>query len=136
MNAIVQLLGLGWIWDKLDGIKTYLAGGLAILTGLGGVLLALSGIGAELLPLLSAHNLAGILELVKNFATDPNAIALGKAWLVLISGLGILGIGHKIDKAAAAAAPIAVSAQPPISAPAAAPVSPKNPQTPGGPSNA
>lgn len=98
MNLIVKLLGLGWIWNKVDGLKTYIAAALAMATGLGGLCLALAGLGQEILPLLAAHNLAGLLAFAKVAGADPNVAELGKAWLTLIGGLGLLGIGHKIDK--------------------------------------
>ena len=99
INLAVKFSGMGWIWEKTDGIKTYIAAAAAILTGLGGVLQALS-------PLLAAHDAGALFAFVKSLPHD-------QSWLLVVSGLGLLGVGHGIKKAADAAAPTAPDAPKP-----------------------
>lgn len=84
INLAVKFSGLGWLWDVLDGYKTYLAAGISILTGLAGVL-------SELQPFLASHNASALLDFLKHLPQD-------NAWIMFVSGLGVLGIGHKIEK--------------------------------------
>jgi hypothetical protein len=93
MKAIVNFFSnrvLAPVWNFLDGKKTAGAAVLAILSGL-------AGLGAEVAPLLAAHNTAGLLDLIKHSAGDPSI-------QMIVAGLGGLGLGHKLDKAAAAPA--------------------------------
>ena len=89
LNVAMKFSGLGWVWGKIDGSKTYIAAGLAITTGLAGVL-------AQLQPVLAGHDAAALLAFLKGLPNDP-------AWLMLVGGFGALGIGHKLTKAAEAA---------------------------------
>ncbi len=106
MNTVIGWIadhaGLNKIWSALDGKKTYAAAGLGILT-------ALAGLGAEFAPVLAAHNTAGLIGLVQQLPHDP-------AWLSLVAACGLLGLGHKADKAAATVAAPA-PALPPTPAP-------------------
>lgn len=86
INLFVRFSGLGKLWGWTDGKKTYISAAIAILSGLAGLL-------GNLLPLVAAHNAAGILAFVKTLPSD-------QAWLMLVGGLASLGIGHKLDKAA------------------------------------
>lgn len=100
INLAVKFSGLGWVWDKVDGYKTK---GSAVI----GILTALLGLSNELAPLLAHHDAGGLFNLLKHLPTD-------KAWLTLLASVGTLGIGHKLEKAAATDAT-------PDAAPAAAP---------------
>jgi hypothetical protein len=94
MNTIINFLSgrvLAPIWDFLDGKKTALASGAGILAGV-------AGLAAQLVPLLSAHDTAGLVSLIKSLPADPS-------YLLIVGSLGALGIGHKIDKAAEAPKP-------------------------------
>lgn len=88
MNSILALIlkfsGAGFVWDKMDGYKTYGAAALGILT-------SLAGLGVELSPILAAHNTAALIGLIQGLPHDPS-------WLGLIASAGLLGIGHKVDK--------------------------------------
>ncbi len=94
MNTIIGWIanraGLNKVWTFMDGKKTYAAAGLGILT-------SLAGLGAEAAPLLAAHNTAGLISLIQALPTDPS-------WLSLVASFGLLGLGHKTQKAADAAA--------------------------------
>lgn len=96
MNALINLAvkfsGLEWLWGALDGYKTYLSAAIAILTGLAGVL-------QEASPLLAAHNAGALFAFLKALPHD-------NSWIILVGGLGTLGIGHKLDKAAAPIVPV------------------------------
>ncbi len=102
MNTIIGWIAnrvwLNNVWKALDGKKTYASAGLGILT-------SLAGLGVEFAPLLAAHNTAGLISLVQSLPTDPS-------WLALIASFGLLGLGHKADKAATASAPAAAPAEP------------------------
>lgn len=84
-NLLLKLSGLGWLWDAVDGYKTYVAAALGILSGL-------AGVGQELLTPLSAHDAGAALAVLRHLPQDP-------AWLALVGGLATLGVGHKLDKA-------------------------------------
>lgn len=86
INLAVKLSGFGWIWDKTDGYKTYIAAAVGILTGLLGLIQELSG------P-IAAHNAGAVFAILKNLPHD-------QSWLALVGALGALGIGHKLEKAA------------------------------------
>lgn len=78
------------IWKALDGKKTYAAAALGILT-------SLAGLGVELAPILSAHNTAALLAFIQQLPSDPS-------WLSLVASFGLLGLGHKTEKATTAEA--------------------------------
>ncbi len=84
INWAVKLSGLGWVWEKTDGAKTYIAATVGILTGLAGLI-------TEFAAPIAAHNAGAIVALLKTLPTDPS-------WLALIAALGTLGIGHKLEK--------------------------------------
>ena len=92
INLGVRLSGMGWVWEKTDGYKTYIAAALAILSGL-------LGLGTELLPLLAAHDAGAIFAWLKQMPQD-------QSWITLVGGIGALGLGHS-SKKAAAVAPVA-----------------------------
>jgi len=93
INTAVKWSGAGKIWGWLDGKKTYGAAAL-------GILGALLGLGTELAPLLGAHDAAALLAWVKHLPTC-------QSWLSLVASLGLLGLGHGVKKAEAAAPTIA-----------------------------
>ncbi len=92
MNTVIGWIanraGLNKAWAFMDGKKTYAAAGLGILT-------SLAGLGVEVAPILAAHNTAALISLIQALPTDPS-------WLSLVASFGLLGLGHKADKAAAA----------------------------------
>lgn len=90
MNKIIGWLadrgGFTKVWAALDGKKTYAAAALGIVT-------SLAGLGAQFAPVLAAHNTAGLLTLLQALPSDPS-------WLSLVASFGLLGLGHKAEKAA------------------------------------
>lgn len=88
MNALLNLFakysGFGWVWEKTDGAKTYLAAAAGIFSGLAGLI-------NEVLPPLSAHNFAGVFDVLKNLPQDPS-------WVLIVGGVGALGLRHAVDK--------------------------------------
>lgn len=91
INLGVKMSGLGWVWEKVDGSKTYLAAAISILSGAAGVL-------SQLLPALQAHDAAAVIAVLKHLPQD-------QAFLMLMLGIKALGLRHAVDKAPAAEAP-------------------------------
>ena len=91
MNTIINLIakfsGFNKVWDFMDGKKTYAAASFGILT-------SLVGLGGELAPILASHNTAGLIAFIKHLPADAS-------WLSLMASFGLLGLGHKADKAVA-----------------------------------
>lgn len=86
INIGLMLSGAGpKLWNMVDGVKTYTAVALKVLTALAGLL-------GELQPQLEAHNLGAIAGLAKGLANDPY-------WHMLTDSLLALGFGHKLEKA-------------------------------------
>lgn len=89
MNAIINMAvkfsGMGWVWDKMDGYKTYGAAAVSILTGLLGLL-------QEFGPVLASHNAGAAFHLLQGMPKD-------QSWQMVMAGVGLLGLGHKMEKA-------------------------------------
>ena len=85
INMLAKLCGVSKLWGFLDGNKTKVAGSAALLTGAAGLL-------SQVYSLIEGKDPSAVLYFIKNITTDPS-------WLALLGGLGILGIGHKIEKA-------------------------------------
>jgi hypothetical protein len=75
--------------EKINGMKTYIAGGLMILTGALQILCDLTKI--CLLP--DALVVGGL---------DPTTGLPLSGWGLVLAGLTVIGVGHKIDKNTAA----------------------------------
>lgn len=99
INLGVKFSGLGWVWEKADGYKTKAAAVMGLIDGIAHLLLALCGFLNMLSPALTAHNAGALVAIARHLGTDPNWQALLSAWRSCYAGLGVLGIGHKIDKA-------------------------------------
>ena len=100
MEIIINFISgriLAPMWSFLDGKKTAIAAGASILAGL-------AGLSAEIVPMLSSHNTAALLDLVKHLPSDSS-------YLLIVGGLGALGLGHKIEKAAIPASAIPTEAK-------------------------
>lgn len=86
MNWIINLIGkwtgITAAWAKMDGYKTKVSGIALILSGLSILLTQIIGL---------PHDMASVLAYIQ-------AIPNNSAWITLLSGLGVLGIGHKIEK--------------------------------------
>ena len=85
INLLVKLSGAGKVWALLDGYKAYGSGGLLILSGLLPIL-------AGLAPLLAAHDAGAIY-------TYLMALPSHEGWKLILEGLGIVGIAHRVAKA-------------------------------------
>lgn len=85
MNWLInKLTGLGSLWEKADGAKTYIAGGASILTGAAGLL-------AEVAKLIADKNTLAVWAFVKSLPTD-------QSWLLILGGLTAVGLRHAIQK--------------------------------------
>ena len=82
IKLIGKFSGFNKIWSAADGYKTKISGVALFLSGLSILLTQVVGL---------PQDLSAFVDFAKNL---PN----NNAWLTLISGLGILGIGHKIEK--------------------------------------
>ena len=86
INLVAKIGGISRLWGVLDGYKTKIAGVASLLSGL-------AGIAAQLVPLIDKHDFAAFLAFAKGLPAD-------QSWLLLLGGLGALGLGHKLEKAA------------------------------------
>lgn len=82
INMIGKWTGITAVWAKMDGYKTKVSGIALILSGLSILLTQIIGL---------PHDMASVLGYIQ-------AIPNNSAWITLLSGLGVLGIGHKIEK--------------------------------------
>lgn len=106
MNAIIELIvkfsGLGALWDKVDGYKTNIgAAGLMV----GGIGMMCAGAAAIIAAFVGCIDHACQIELVRGLSHNDNVALALKGFLAFKGGLMGLGIGHKLEKAAEAAAP-------------------------------
>lgn len=123
----LNMFGLGWVWEKIDGAKTYLGASVEILTGFGGVLLAASALVQSFLN--TATSLGGAINFVQDQMAHPSApvIAITISWAAVIHGWGVMAKKSSDDKkhdelvaaTAAAAAPVVVAPAAVESAPVA-----------------
>lgn len=91
INLASKITGIDAITKKLDGSNTKLAGLAAVLTGVAGIITQWVGM---------PHDVASILGFIKALPTDPS-------WLTLVGGWAALGLGRKMEKAAAPVEPAA-----------------------------
>lgn len=129
----LKLFGFGNLWDKIDGMKTYLGASAEMLTGLS----VMAGSAAGILNsfVSTTHSLGDAINFYQNNIAHPStqAMAFTGAWLVVLHGWAAAAKKHADDKKhaellAAAAAPaltnVSVPALPmivPTPAPAAEP---------------
>ena len=85
INMVSKLTGIEAITKKLDGSNTKLAGIAAVLSGVAALVLQF---------VATPHDVASLLAFAKVIPTDP-------AWLSIIGGWAALGLGRKMEKAAA-----------------------------------
>lgn len=90
------LLGLGGLWDKLDGAKTYISGSILLLSGTAGLL-------GEVLKLVADKNVVEAWNWAKGLPADQYI-------LTFAAGLAAVGLRHAIAKTDAA--PVALPNQP------------------------
>lgn len=87
INMLAKLGGVSRLWGFLDGYKTKIGGTATFLSGLAALV-------AQLVPLIEGKDAAALLAFIKGLPAD-------NAWLAMMAGLGIMGIGHKVEKAEA-----------------------------------
>jgi hypothetical protein len=101
MNSIIafalKVSGFQWVWDKINGYKTKIAATGLMLSGAS---MMLAGASSILMTLYACGNMACVIELIRSFATNPSAKTLMEGFVVFNTGLGGLGIGHKLTKMA------------------------------------
>ena len=92
MKWIIELLarcsGAGWVWEKLDGNKTRIAAIAGFLSGVAGLI-------QEFLGVEGKHDFMSLLTFLKDLPQDTQ-------WLMIVGSLGLLGLGHKLEKVSAA----------------------------------
>jgi hypothetical protein len=101
MNKIIALAvkfsGFGWIWEKINGLKTKIAAISLMLSGAG---VMLAGITELLNAWAACLDMACIIGLLRGITTNPHIVTVSTGFVTFSAGLGMLGIGHKMDKAA------------------------------------
>lgn len=117
IDMLAKFTGFGWVWEKIDGCKTYIQAAAEMLTGLG--MMATSG-AAELNSFTAGvHSLGDLFKffeaLTKN--PDPAALVFMTGWAGVLHGWGVMAKKHaddkKHDELLAAAAPATTAAQAP-----------------------
>jgi hypothetical protein len=91
INLVAKIGGISKLWGFLDGYKTKVSGVASLLSGLAGIL-------GQLVPLIEAKDAAAAWAFASGLPANP-------AWLLLVGGLGLLGVGHKLEKAVEAPKP-------------------------------
>lgn len=132
---LMKLAGLGGIWDKIDGTKTYLGASATILSGLGGILLAASTLASSFVE--NTHSLGDVVNFIQGqFAhPSPQALAITLGWAAVLRGWEVMAKKSAEDKKhaellasqAAAAAPVVDVKVVPMAPEAKAPDAPAAP---------
>ena len=91
INFMAKLGGVSKLWGFLDGYKTKVA-------GVGAMLAGLAGLTAQIVVLIESKDASAVFAFAKGLPTDQSL-------MMFLGGLGALGLGHKAEKAAEAAAP-------------------------------
>jgi hypothetical protein len=91
INLAAKIGGISKLWGFLNGYKTKVA-------GVGSLLSGLAGIAQQIAFLIEKQDASLVFAFIKGLPMDPS-------WMMLLVGLGALGIGHKLDKAAEAPKP-------------------------------
>jgi len=101
MNKIIALglkwSGFKWVWEKINGLKTKIAAISLMLSGAG---VMLAGITELLNAWTACPDMACIIGLLRGITTNPHIVTVSTGFVTFSAGLGMLGIGHKMDKAA------------------------------------
>lgn len=123
MNFVIKLVlkSLGVDLETVSGWKSYTGGVIQFLTGLGGVAGGLVNIINELVKLGSPADFLTWLQAASH-GQDNSVLAVSAALALCGKGLADIGLAHKHDKGAIAAAEAAPSQQPvppPVAPPAA-----------------
>lgn len=88
INLVAKVGGISKLWGFLDGYKTKVSGVAGFLSGLAAIV-------AQLVPIIESKDASLLLEFITSLPSNP-------AYLALVGGLGLLGLGHKMEKAAEA----------------------------------
>lgn len=96
----LKFTGAGWIWEKINGMKTKLGIAIAIL---GGGALMLSGATNVLTEFHACEAMACVVGIARGLGDNPNWLTMMNAAKDLGLALGIGGVAHKIVKAEAGA---------------------------------
>ncbi|MFA5936699.1 MAG: hypothetical protein WC822_02360 [Candidatus Paceibacterota bacterium] len=106
MNSIIAFAlkwsGGGWIWGKLDGLKTILGFVGKMVAGVGSMCV---GAGAIILTVNECKDMACVVAIGRGFSTNPDGIMILAGFYAFCSGLQGLGAWHKEQKAKAEAIP-------------------------------
>lgn len=98
VDLLVKFSGFGWVWDKIDGCKTYIQAAAEMLTGLG--MMATAG-AAELNSFTAGvHSIGDVFNFLQSLTKnpDPAALAFMAGWAGLLHGWGVMAKKHADDK--------------------------------------
>lgn len=101
INLVVRFSGLGLAWDKIDGHKSQIGGAGLMLAGGGMMLTAAAQVLSAYVACLD-HSCQ--VALLQHMAGSDSAKLALEGFVTFKAGLLGLGIAHKIEKAAGAAA--------------------------------
>lgn len=91
----VKISGGGWVWEKVNGYKTKLAGIGLMLSGAG---MMLGGAASIVSAAAECEAMSCMIGIARGISENPHALLIGKGFLIFQGGLATLGVGHKIEK--------------------------------------
>lgn len=111
INMAVKFSGLGWLWEKIDGYKTYIGAAGKMLSGLG-MMFGAAAAEADAF-VANVHSVAEAYRFIEALFKhpDPPAVAFSAGWGLVLWGWSKVAEKHAADKrheellAAAAPAP-------------------------------
>lgn len=99
MNKIIafalKMSGAGWVWNTINGYKTKLS---AIGMMLSGTSMMCIGLVEIINAIVACDAMSCIVGVVRGISENPFAKTVAEGFIVFNVGLGMLGVGHKIDK--------------------------------------
>lgn len=105
----LKFSGANWIWEKINSWKTKIAATGLMLSGAS---MMLAGASSIVMTLYACGNMTCVVELARSLTDNPNAKTLMEGFVVFNTGLGALGIGHKIQKSIDAPVVVASAVDP------------------------
>lgn len=98
VDTLLKWTGFGWVWEKIDGAKTYIQAAAEMLTGAAAMLASAA---SELTNFTTnVHGIGDLWAFAQAMAKnpDPAALAFMTGWGVVLHGWGVMAAKHAADK--------------------------------------